>query len=364
MSPPGVSALPDLCVINYNGSRYLPESLGRVRELRAQFGRVAFVDDASTDDSLAVARKALEDACFVALPRNRGPGPARNAGWAVLGARRVLFMDNDVFLNRHTVTELSRALDEAPAAVAAVPRVVAADDPDRIEYDGGNAHYSGLVGLRRAGESAGTADPSITPIGSLITCCFLLDRTRWGSELLFDEAFGMYGDDHELGLRARILGHDLLAVPSAVCLHGKGTPGISIRETGSYTARRIRNTIVNRWQVLLKLYEGRTLLLLSPYLAAFELFQLAGCVALGWGREWAAAVRELFSLLPDLRARRTTFQRLRRRRDRETLVGGPHPFNPALRRKAPIRFVLPCLDAVGAATWAIARLGAGDRVRT
>ena len=82
MSAPAVSELPDVCVINYNGSRYLPESLGRVRELRAQFGRVAFVDDASTDDSVAVARKALGDACFVALPLNRGPGLARNAGLA------------------------------------------------------------------------------------------------------------------------------------------------------------------------------------------------------------------------------------------------------------------------------------------
>jgi GT2 family glycosyltransferase len=364
MSVPGVSELPDLCVINYNGSRYLPESLGHVRELRAQFGRVVFVDDASTDDSMAVARKALSDACFVALPRNRGPGPARNAGMAELGARRVLFMDNDVFLNHETVAELSRALDEAPAAVAAVPRVVAADNPDRIEYDGGDAHYSGLVSLRSAGESAGTADRSTTPVGSLITCCFLLDRTRWGSELLFDEAFGMYGDDHELGLRARILGHDLVAVPSAVCLHGKGTPGISIRETGSYTARRIQNTIVNRWQVLLKLYEGRTLVLLSPYLVTFELFQLAGCIALGWGREWAAAVRELFSLLPDLRARRSAVQRLRQRDDREALEGGPHPFNPALRRKSPVRFVLPLLDAIGAASWAVARLGYGERART
>jgi GT2 family glycosyltransferase len=361
MSAPGVSDLPDLCVINYNGSRYLPESLGRVRELRAQFGRIAFVDDASTDDSLEVARKTLGEACFVALPQNRGPGPARNAGFTALGARRVLFMDNDVLLNRDTVDELQRALDESPTALAAVPRVVAADDPDRIEYDGGNAHYSGLVDLRRAGESAHGADASTTPVGSLITCCFLVDRARWGPGALFDEALGMYGDDHELGLRARILGHELLAVPRAVCLHGKGTPGISIRETGTYTATRIRNTIVNRWQVLLKLYEGRTLILLSPYLAVFEIFQMAGCVALGWGREWFAAVREIISLLPSLRTRRSAVQRLRRRSDRETLGGGPHPFNPALLRKARVRLALPWLDAVGAASWALARLGSRER---
>jgi GT2 family glycosyltransferase len=273
-------------------------------------------------------------------------------------------MDNDVFLDAGAVPELSRALDEAPAATMAVPRVVAPEDPDRIEYDGGGAHYSGLVTLRNAGECTSEADPSVARAGSLITCCFLLDRDRWGSGPLFDEALAMYGDDHELGLRARILGHELLAVPRALCLHGRGTPGVSIRETGFHTPRRVRNTIVNRWQVLLKLYEGRTLLLLAPYLATFELFQLAGCVALGWGRHWASAVRELLEMLPSLRSRRRAFQQVRRRGDRETLEGGPHPFNPALGRRTPVRTVLPLLDAIGAASWALVRLGSGERART
>ena len=365
MSDPAVLDLPDLCVINYNGSHYLPESLGRVRELRAQFGQVAFVDDASTDDSLTVARKALGDARLIELSRNGGPGVARNAGFEALGARRVLFMDNDVLLKRDTLPELSRALDEAPSAVMAVPRVVAAADPARIEYDGGSAHYSGLVALRNAGKSAmDDTETAVTSVSSLITCCFLLDRSRWGDDPLFDEDVGMYGDDHELGLRARLLGHDLLAVPSAVCVHGKGTPGVSIRETGRYTSRRIRNTIVNRWQVLLKLYEGRTLLLLAPYLVAFELFQLAGCLAFGWGRDWAAAVGELIALLPTLPMRRGSFQRRRLRGDREALEGGPHPFNPALRRRRPVRLVLPCLEWVGAASWGLVRLGSGARAQT
>ncbi len=360
-------AAPDLCIINYNGSRYLYGSLGRVKELRDQFGVVAFVDDASTDDSLSVARKVLPEARFVALARNGGPGPARNAGLAALEGTRVFFMDNDVLLGDETIDRLTRAMDDAPGAAMALPRVVSAEEPSRIEYDGGGAHYSGLVSLRNAGKFA---DPAMEAtarteeIGSLISCCFLFDRSRWGTGLVFDEQFGMYGDDHELGLRARILGHDLLAVPSAVCLHGRGTPGVSIRETGVHTPVRIRNTILNRWQVILKLYEPRSLLLLTPYLVAFEVFQLAGCVALGWGREWLRAARALFGLLPSLRSRRREVQRARRRPDRAVLEGGPHPFNPALRRKRLLSVALPCLDALGSVSWAWTALGSREARHT
>jgi GT2 family glycosyltransferase len=357
MSHPGTRAsLPGVCVINYNGSRYLPETLGRIRDLQAEVDEVVIVDDASTDDSLAVARKALPTARVIALEHNRGPGPARNTGLAALGADRVLFVDNDAVLEPGAIARLSKALDESPRAVMAVPRVVSASDPDHIEYEGGGSHFSGMVTLRSAGGSAQQATAGQpAAIGSLISCAFLLDRARWGPGELFDDEVQIYGEDHELGLRARILGHELLAVPTAVVRHGRGTPDISIRETGRFTALRIRNTILNRWQVLIKLYEGRTLVLLAPYLAAFEIFQLAGCIALGWGRHWRWAVASLVGHLPELRARRQAFQRVRRRGDRDTLEAGPHPFNPALRRRGPVRFLLPCLDAFGNFNWALAR---------
>jgi GT2 family glycosyltransferase len=165
----------------------------------------------------------------------------------------------------------------------------------------------------------------------------------------------MYGEDHELGLRARLLGHDVVAVPAAVVRHGPGTPEISIRDTGRFTHRRIRNTILNRWQVLLKFYEVRTLLLLAPYLAAFEAFQLAGCLALGWGPHWRWSVAALLRRLPRLRAQRKQFQGERRRSDREALERGRHPFNPSLRGRAPVKQLLPILDVLGSVNWALAR---------
>lgn len=352
--PPGRSR-PALCLINYNGSAYLPSTLARVNEIRDQFSEIVFVDDASTDDSVVVAQTLLEDARVIVLPRNRGPGAARNAGLACIESDRVLFMDNDVELASGAVETLMEALDGHDRAVLAMPRIVSADDPEHIEYEGGEAHFSGLMVLRGAGATVGSRPPEPASVGSLVSCCFLFDGSVWSDGQLFDEAFGMYFEDHELGLRARMLGHDLLAVPDAVGLHGLGTPEISIRATGEYSQRRIVGTIQHRWQLMLKLYQTRTLLLLSPYLVLFETFQLAGALVLGWGRPWLSALGGLLSSLGDILRSRVAFKAMRRRPDRVVLTDGPHPFNPALEDRPVVRLARVGLDAFGRLNWALAR---------
>lgn len=350
-----VVSRPALCVINYNGARHLRDSLPRVAELRHQFGDLVLVDDASTDDSVAVMERLLPQAQIVRLTENSGPGAARNAGLRATRATRVLFMDNDVLPDVEVCHTLCAALDAAPAAVMALPRVISLQDPDRIQYEGGDAHVSGLMTLRTAGALVSTAPAHVTAIGTIVTCCFLLDRERWGREDLFDERLRIYLEDHELGLRARMRGLDLLAVPAAVCQHGDGTPGLSIRATGRHMPERVRNTILNRWQVILKLYEGRTLMLMAPYLVLFELYQVAGCMVLGWGGHWWDAARELLRRSADIRMRRRAFQAIRVREDTLVLSTGPHPFNPALARRAPVRLLQTTLDVTASLNWALVR---------
>lgn len=346
---------PALCIINHNGARYLPATLARVREMRAQFSEIAFVDDASQDASVELARELLPTAQILALPTNRGPAVARNAGLAVLTADRVLFLDNDVVLHTDALSKLMRSLDEHPRAVISMPRIVSADDPDQIEYEGGDAHFSGLMLLRAGTASSPPGPPQTTSVGSLVSCCFLFDQTRWRDGQLFDELFHMYLEDHELGLRARMLGHDLLAVPDAVGLHGKGTPGVSLRDTGEYTRTRILGMILHRWFLLLKLYQTRTLILLSPYLVVFEAFQLAGAVVLGWGRHWLSAIYALLSSTREVRASRAAFKEIRREPDLAVLTGGAHPFNPALQARFVVRLAHRALDTFAGLNWAFAR---------
>ena len=351
------SLRPTLCVINYNGERYLASTLAAAMACRGSFSEIILVDNASVDLSLEIVRERFPEVRVLRLPENLGPGAARNAGFRAASSRRVLFIDNDVELDPGCAETLEEALARDPGAVFAMPRVLHAKDRGIVQYDGAAAHATGLMVLEHAEEPDAAVGSRVRDIDSLVTACFLADRDRWPASDLFDEAFFFHFEDHELGLRARLMGCRILSVPAARCFHGEGTVGLSRRETGRHTPARVRHTIQNRWQLILKLYQLRTIILLGPSLLLFEAFQLLGAAKKGWLREWWGALRGLLARPRDLARRRRAFRSLRRLHDADVLIGGPIPFAPTLHRGRLEKLGQGILDRVVAANWALAALG-------
>jgi GT2 family glycosyltransferase len=211
-----------------------------------------------------------------------------------------------------------------------------------------------MMTLDHAETPLASAAGEVREIGSLVTACFMADRRRWGLEPLCDPAFFIYFEDHALGLRARLLGWRLLTVPAASALHGKGTPGMSLRATGRFTQARVYHTIRNRWQMILKFYQPGTLVALAPALLLFELFQLAGALRRGWlGHYWRAAAWFVASRR-DLGERRRQIQSRRKLPDTAILSGGPPPFAGPLLTGGIERAAARLLARAVEANWALA----------
>ena len=136
----------------------------------------------------------------------------------------------------------------------------------------------------------------------------------------------MYYEDFDFGLRTRMQGHTILSVPRARCYHGPGTEGLALRSIGVYRSLRVYQTLADRWQVVLKNYQLRSLLLLAPILVTFELMTIFGVVSKGWMTPWLRAVRSTMGQLPKILSKRRVVQASRRVPDREILEGGPIPF--------------------------------------
>ena len=62
-----------------------------------------------------------------------------------------------------------------------MPRVVHAEEPERIQFEGARAHFIGLMALESAEQPV--HEPAAAPraISSIVTACFLVDRRRWGA---------------------------------------------------------------------------------------------------------------------------------------------------------------------------------------
>jgi GT2 family glycosyltransferase len=346
-----------VAVVNYNGARYLERTLRALDGLGPPRGEILLVDNGSTDSGVALALRLLPRIRVRELGLNRGPAVARNVGLQASATRRVLLVDNDVMVQPGCIEALNAALDAHPRAAIAMPAVRYASRPEVVQYAGADAHFLGSSALLSANVPLESLDGAIRVVTSGITACILVDRERLGEHAELDESYFMYFEDHELGLRASLLGFDVLAVPRAQCLHAEGTVGLSIRETGRFTPERVRRTIRNRWFVLLKLYQARTLLRFAPAFAAFELAQLGGAVYKGWLLHWLWAAGSLIASLPDLLRRRRAFQRARVRPDLDVLVAGPFPTNEAMHRGPLGRGVQNAFDAFANLNWRIARGG-------
>lgn len=338
-------------IVNFNGEVYLGETLEAVHHTCPPGVEILLADNASTDGSLRLVRDHFPRVRVIRLPANRGPGAARNAILKIAPADRVMLIDNDVLPQPGCLEALNDALDRHHHAVIAMPAILYADRPDTVQYCGALAHAMGLSSLLFADVSSTQLDPAPRNVTSAVTACIMIDRARWSGSEWFDEAFFLYLEDHELGLRAALLGHELVTVPEARCLHRHGQPGISIRETGDFTPTRVRNTIYNRWQILLKLYEWRTLLELSPSLVAFEIFLLGGAIKKGWLRHWLAALAAHVRHLGGLIRRRRRFQESRTCRDLDVLYDGPVPYNREMHRGGLEQAARRILDAVVSINW-------------
>lgn len=338
-------------MVNYNGERYLPESLGSVYSQKDRFKEILLIDNASEDRSLEIVRTRFPDVKITCLDRNRGPGRARNVGYQAAICDLILFLDNDVSLAPDCPDRLLEELAANPRVSVAMPRVLYAKTRDMIQYDGAEAHFLGLMSLHHSNLSMHSAPKETREIGSVVTACFLIDRAKWRGADLFDDAFFMYFEDHDFGVRTRCLAHEILSVPSACCYHREGTEGLSLRHSGRYSKARVYLLIRNRWQLILKNYAFRTLVLLSPMLFIYEMFQLVGATKKGWFREWFNALSWIVLHFAEILEKRRIVQKERKIPDREILTDGPVPFTELLTASPLERAAKNLFDSLAAVYW-------------
>jgi GT2 family glycosyltransferase len=342
---------PSLCVINYNGEAYLRQSLPAAVNQAEHFYEILLVDNGSTDGSVALVEREFPMVRLVPLAENRGACGARNAGFHAAKADLVLFLDNDVVLLEGCVERLIEALSQHPNAVIAAPSVIYANAPDTVQYCGADNHYLGLMIPRQEDVPLAQVDRSVRPTDSVITACFLVDRARLVDPEPFDELYFIYMDDHDFGIRQRVLGRTILAVPEAHVLHGEGQGGLSIRKLGKYSSMRVHLLIRNRWLFLLKHYSLKTLFLLCPVLLLYECAQFVIVLKKGWITEWARALAWVVTRFPTILAKRRVVQRTRRLPDRAIMADGPVPFRRELTTGSIERIAKTALDTVVSGYW-------------
>ncbi len=344
-----------LCIINHNGADHLQRALTAARAQSWQFAEILLLDNASEDDSLARAKVHCPTIRIIRLPRNVGPGGARNKGFLAARNDLILFQDNDIQLQANTAACLIARIDSSPDALVVAPRVVYANDPDTVQYDSADCHFLGLMATRNADTALQDLDETPATTTSLVTACFLINRTQWLGGELFDESLGFNLEDHDFGVRARLTGHTLWIEPKARVSHGSGTPGLSYRPGGTPSTKRLFYLTLNRWIVIKKCYSLRTFILLLPAFALFELMQFCWLVSQGNARVWAHACKAYVQRRAQLCQARAVTQDRRRVRDGAILREAPLPMTRHTRNGFAGRYLAPGADIILRGYWRLIR---------
>jgi hypothetical protein len=208
------SRTPQLSVIvpAHNASSVLAESLPALAasDLPRASWELIVVDDASTDDSAALAERYADQVIRLS-GAPRGPAYARNRGCEAARSDIMVFIDADVCVHATTLRELLRELVEAPDAAAVFG---AYDTTPRSR--GVVSQYRNLLHHYIHALNGGDADTFWSGCGAMRRKPFYeaggFDEQRYPRPQIEDIA---------LGYRVRALGYRLLLRPQIQATHLK-----------------------------------------------------------------------------------------------------------------------------------------------
>ena len=261
MSPPP----PDITVaiVNWNRRDYLRACLESLSRQRGADFEVIVVDNGSSDGSVEMMRAEF-DVRLIANITNQGFCAANNQAFAAARGQFIAILNNDTEADPGFLAALRGVFDAAPDIGMAAAKVLVYEDPRRIDKAGHLIYMDGQNRGRGTGEiDSGQYDrleECLWPDG----CAAMYRKTMLQQIGGFDEDLFMFGDDAELGLRARIAGWRCLYAPGAVVRHHRG---VSL-DAGS--TRRIFLIERNRVLLAAKLFPW-SLLLLNPFYFALRL---------------------------------------------------------------------------------------------
>lgn len=343
-----------VAITNWNGRAYLEDCIAGVLAQTLRPARILLIDNASDDDGPAFVRARFPEVEIVVLPRNDGPCPARNAALSRATTPWVLSIDNDAVLAPDCLERLLAHVDDRRVACVQ-PRAVFAAEPTRVHYDGADMHYVGIMTLRDFYRPLAEAASAPSSLGAAISVALLLRRDAALAVGAYDARHFILFEDHDFSYRLRARGHLVVHEPAALVHHKEGTAGISFREKGAYTPRRVFLHARNRWIVLFKCHAARTLWLGLPGILAYDVAYLVFAMKSRCLGAWLQGKIAFLKLVPGLLADRREVQRHRVVRDRDLLGAGSLTISPLIERGGLLARCQRGLDRFLAFWWRLVR---------
>ena len=275
---------------NYNGMQYVKRCLDSLMEQTLKDWEILFIDNGSADGSRELVEKEYPLVRVIALPENLGFCGAVNIGIHAATAPYVVLLNNDTEAEPEFLQELYDGIRRKPRAFSGGAMMLQFHDREKID-DAGN-FYNALGWAFALGKGKPAAD--YNKERKIFSACggAAIYRKDLLEELgYFDEEHFAYLEDTDIGYRAQIAGYENWYFPKAKVYHvGSGTSG------SRYNQFKIRYSSRNNIYMIYKNMPILQIVLNMPLLVAGFTVKLLFFSFKGYGREYAAGIKNGFSI--------------------------------------------------------------------
>ncbi len=225
MNSSGVKA--SVVIPNWNGRHWLKGCLDALRAQEYRSFEVLLVDDASSDGSVEYVQAQYPEVTIIKRAVQGGFAKTANTGINASSGEYVVLLNNDTLPSPSWLGELIRSMDRSPPTVGSLAScMLRMDDPQLIDTTGDLLTWYGQA-LKRGHDQPVPGCDCSSEILSACAGAALYRRAFLETAGVFDEEFGSYLEDLDLGLRGRLSGYTCSYASSATVLHqghGAGTP--------------------------------------------------------------------------------------------------------------------------------------------
>lgn len=278
---PSVESTPlvTFCVVGTNGAAFLPACLDAIaleQRLLERPTEVLVLDNASTDDSVRIAREHPVGARVIALDRREGKAANDSLLLDEARGRYALLLNEDSELRAGATKELVDALERDPKAAcagAALLRPDGVEQPSAWRFPGFGTTVAQALLLHKA--LVVQSGPGATRrVDWCQSACLLVRVSASATIGHLDPEYFVYGDEVDLQRRLADAGWHTLHVPAARCVHHEGL------STGSSAQRRIVELHRNQERYLVAHHGAFVAWCCRPFAAAPYLLRAIAAIVL------------------------------------------------------------------------------------
>lgn len=217
--------LASVIIPNWNGIKLLKPCLDSLRRQTLAPIEIIVVDNASTDNSLAVLNAEYPEVRVLAQKHNSGYTGGCNAGLRAARGRYLVLLNNDTEAEPDWLAQLVRGLSLHPEAGMATSRIMLFDRRDILNAAGDNYGRNGLPDSRGVWQQYSPEYTSLCYVFGGSGGAVAYRREMLAQVGLFEESFFMWCEDVDMSWRSQLAGWKCVYVPDAVIYHHLSATG-------------------------------------------------------------------------------------------------------------------------------------------